>query len=448
MTNMSPKRARALSPRARGLVMVRADASNPAAVLAELNKAFEAFKAENDKNLADIRKGLGDAVQADKVDRINAEIDKLRDQMVAVASQASMAASAGAGANDEAAQIRTFSATLRGREITPEAFRDYKKGLNAYLRVGPAADAAVLAALSVGSDPAGGYTVTPDMSGRIIKKVYETSPMRQLADVQTIGTDALEGFNDLDEASAGWVGETGSRSETNTPALGKWSIPVHEIYAMPKATQKLLDDSSWDIEAWLIDKVTDKFIRTENAAFFTGNGVLKPRGLLDYSTAATPDSSRAWGIFEHVGTGASGAFPTLSAGTVSPADVLVDLVFKLKAKYRQNANWAMARSTLAAIRKIKDADSNYVWQPNFAARDGGLILGHSVVEAEDMPAIGANTLSVAFGDFKEGYTIVDRVGIRALRDPLTAKGFVLFYMTKRVGGGAGNFEAVKFLKFA
>jgi HK97 family phage major capsid protein len=282
------------------------------------------------------------------------------------------------------------------------------------------------------------------MSGRIVQRIYETSPMRQVASVVSIGTDALEGFNDLDEAGAEWVGERQARNDSTTPGLGKYSIPVHEIAAQPKATQKLLDDSAFDIEGWLSGKVADKFGRAENAAFVVGDGVEKPRGILTYPTAATADASRAWGTFEHVNTANAGSWGSAPNGS----DKLIDLVFAVKANFRGNASWMMNRATVASVRKLKDGDGNYLWQPNFEARQGGLLLGYPIAEAEDMPNISTtNALAVAFGDFAQAYTIVDRLGIRILRDPFTDKPFIRFYTTKRVGGAAINFEAVKFLRF-
>jgi len=297
--------------------------------------------------------------------------------------------------------------------------------------------------MSVGSDPDGGYTVTPDMSGRMVKKIFESSPMRQVASVAVIGSDRLEGFADLEEGTATWVGETAARTATGTPAVGKWEIAVHELYAFPQITQKLLDDSQFNVETWLADKNADKFVRTENAAFLTGNGVGKPRGLLDYTTAATADSARAWASFEHIATGTSGGFGSTTNGT----DKIIDLVYAVKAAYRQGANFMMSRSTLAGVRKLKDGQGNYAWQPSVGVLSGGSLLGFNIVEAEDMPVIAANSLSIAFGNFAEAYQIVDRVGIRTLRDALTNKPYVGFYSTKRVGGAAIHFEAVKFLKF-
>jgi len=427
----------------RGVTSVRADASDPAALVGQIKSAFEEFKAANDQRIKALETGKNDVVLDQKVDAINATITDLQGQLADVAAKAA-ARGLGAGDGDTGfAKAAAQFAKERGVDVSADDYSAYAKGLNVYMRRGSNTPANVMAAMSVGSDPDGGYTVTPDTSGRIIKRIYETSPMRQVASVVSIGTDRLEGFNDLGEGTAGWVGETAPRPATATPQLGKWEIPVHEMYAFPQATQKLLDDSMFDIEAWLADKTADKFIRTENAAFLTGDGALKPRGLLTYPTAATADATRAWGTFQHVLTGTDGTFGSTTNGT----DKLIDLVYSVKAGYRANANFMMSRATIGAVRKIKDGQGNYAWQPSLSALSGGTILGFNVVEAEDMPAMAADSLSVAFGDFREAYQIVDRVGIRVLRDPLTNKPYVGFYTTKRVGGDAIHFEAVKFLKF-
>lgn len=429
-------------PASRGIMSVRAETPDVKEVLAKLNSAFEEFKTKNDERIDALAKGKADSVLNDHVDRINSSITDLQAQLAEVATKAAAAGLNGNASDDLARDAAIFSKE-RGTTISAQDYGAYKDGLNIYMRRGGQTPSDVKAAMSVGSDPDGGYSVTPDTSGRIVKKIFETSPMRQVASVVTIGTDRLEGFNDLGEGTAGWVGETAARPATGTAQLGKWEIPVHEMYAFPQATQKLLDDSMFDIEAWLADKTSDKFTRSENAAFLNGDGVLKPRGLMTYPTAATADSSRSWGTFQHILTGTDGTFGTTTNGT----DKLIDLVYSLKAGYRANANFMMSRATIGAVRKIKDGQGNYAWQPSLSALSGGTILGFNVVEAEDMPAMAADSLSVAFGDFREAYQIVDRVGIRVLRDPLTNKPYVGFYTTKRVGGDAIHFEAVKFLKF-
>jgi len=276
------------------------------------------------------------------------------------------------------------------------------------------------------------------MSGRIVGKIFETSPMRAYASVQTISTDALEGLYDLDEAAAGWVGETESRAETDTPTLGKWRIPVHEIYAKPHATQKLLDDAEINMEQWLANKVADKFARTEATAFVTGDGVGKPRGFLTYA-----DGTTLPGTIEQFDTGVNGGFGAAPTG----GDVLIDALYGLKAQYRANATWFMNRATTKLIRKIKDSDGAYLWSPGIAAGQPATLLGYPVASFEDMPDPATGSLSIAVGDMRAAYQIVDRINIRVLRDPYSSKPYVQFYTTKRVGGDVVNFEAVKLVNF-
>ncbi|WP_244563791.1 phage major capsid protein [Ensifer aridi] len=429
----------------RGLTAAGARAEGDAAaaaMIATFNRTFEEFKAANDARLKELEKGVNDPVQAEKVNKINTSLDEVRAEITRIMEKFAANELSGSGATaDIQAQARDFSRTV-GQDVSAEDLGKYANGLDAYMRVG--ADNRRFSEfrnlMEVGSDPAGGYTVTPDMSGRIIKKIFETSPARQLFDVVSIGTDAIEGMIDRDDLDSGWVGEKQARPETGTPELGKWRIDVHEQYAMPKVTQKLLDDSGFNIEAWLSAKVADKFTRTENSATFSGDGVNKPRGILTYSTAATDDATRAWEVFQHVASGSTSA--------IQNTDFLIDLVFKLKAAYRAGASWTMNRKTLGYVRTLKDGQGSYLWQPDFTQRQGGSLLGYGIVEAEDMPDIASNALSIGFGDFKSAYQIVDRMGIRVLRDPYTEKGFVKLYTTKRMGGGALDFDAVKFMKFA
>ena len=298
-------------------------------------------------------------------------------------------------------------------------------------------------ALSAGSDPDGGYMLPHSTVGRMVSKIYEQSTMRQLATVQNISTDKIEGIVDNDEADAGWVSELGTRSDSGTPQVGKWEIQAHEMYAMPKISQKLIDDAATDVEGWLASKVADKFARVEGAGFTTGNGVGQPRGLFGYTTAATADATRAWGTFEHVKTGANGTFHT------TKADPLQDLIGAMKDQYLQNAQFLMRREMRTAVRKMKEATSDrYLWEPSLQAGQPDRLLGYVARVDQYVPAMATDSLSLAFGDFKEAYTIVDRIGVRTLRDPFTAKPYVVFYSTKRTGGGAINFEAVKFLKLS
>jgi HK97 family phage major capsid protein len=425
-----------------GAAGVRAETPEVAAMIEKFNKTFADFKAENDKRIADLEKGRPDPMQAEKVDRINNALTDVQAEITKIMEKFAANELAGSGVSaDIQAKAREFSKTV-GQDVSAEDLGKYANGLDTYMRVGNEHRrfSEVRNLMEVGSDPAGGYTVTPDMNGRIVKKIFETSPARQLFSVVTIGTDAMEGMIDRDDLDSGWVGEKQSRPETSTPELGKWRIDVHEQYAMPKVTQKLLDDSGFDIESWLANKVADKFARVENTGTFSGDGIVKPRGILTYGTAATADATRAWQVFQHIASGSTSA--------ISNTDFLIDLVFALKAAYRANAAWTMNRKTLAEVRKLKDGDGNYLWQPDFTQRQGGALLGYGIVEAEDMPDIASNALSIGFGDFKSAYQIVDRMGIRVLRDPYTEKGFVKLYTTKRMGGDVLDFDAVKFMKFA
>ena len=242
-------------------------------------------------------------------------------------------------------------------------------------------------------------------------------------------------------ADAGWVGEAAARPQTNTPVLANLQFPTMELYAMPAATSALLDDSIVNIDEWLAEEVRLSFADQEGKAFVTGDGINKPKGFTTYTTV--PNATWTWGNLGYIATGVAGAF-----AAANPGDKILDLIYAAKAPYRANARFVMNRTTQSAIRKMKDGQGNYLWQPATVAGEAPSLMGYSVSESEDMPDIAASSLSVAFGDFQRGYLIVDRVGIRVLRDPYSAKPYVLFYTTKRVGGGVQDFDAIKFLKFS
>lgn len=329
-------------------------------------------------------------------------------------------------------------------EFSIDEYRSYKNAVKSYLKKGEKMlTADETKAMQVGIDSDGGYLVYADLSGRIVTRLFDLSPIRAIANVQVIGSDALEGVEDLNEADAGWVGEVATRSETNTPGLGKYRIEANEMYAKPKASQKLLDDSSVDIESWLGMKVSDKFARLEGAAFVAGNTPTRPRGFTSYTTAATADASRAWGVLEHVKTGANGDFHT------TQADPLFDLIAAFKPGYLNGANWVTRRSVMNKIRKFKTTTTlEYIWQPGLQMGQPDRLLGYPIVMAEDMPTLATGSNSMALGNFQLGYQIVDRLGIRVLRDPYTDKPFVQFYTIKRTGGAVVQFEAIKFINFA
>lgn len=416
----------------------------------QVNVAFEEFKRTNDARLTEIeKKGAADPILEEKLKRIESDLDraqKVADEAALATKRQSRLVTDERGdmvdLDVKAAEWAGMLARRRGESVPSfdaSGMDAYKAAFDRFLRKGEEVMSVdERKALSVGTDPDGGYVVNPDLSGRIVTKVFETSPMRAYASIQVISSDALEGLFDLEEAASGWVGETDSRAETATPQFGKWRIPVHELYAKPKATQKLLDDASINMEAWLASKVSEKFARDEANAFVVGNGVGKPRGFLTYGSGTTLP-----GTIEQFPTGASGAF----AGSGAGADVLISALYGLKQQYRANATWFMNRSTTGAVRRLKDSDGAYIWQAGIAAGQPASLLGYPVAAFEDMPDIAASSLSIAVGDMREAYQIVDRLGIRTLRDPFSSKPYVEFYTTKRVGGDVVNFEAVKLVRF-
>ncbi len=303
-------------------------------------------------------------------------------------------------------------------------------------------------AMSAGSGPDGGYVVLPKFSSETTRVAGEISPVSRLARTVTLDSGlSFEEIVDRDQAGALWVAETSARGDTTAPALAKLSIECAELCAQPKASQSLLDGASIDVVAWLQEKVAEAFAVAEGHAFLNGNGVGKPRGLLTYTTVATPDATRAWGTLQHVATGSAGAFPVAST-SVNSADPLVDLVGALKTQYRVGASWLMNRTTAATVRKLKDADGRHIWTDSLLVGQPAVLLGYPVVLDESMPDVAANSLSIAFGNIQKGYTIVRRLGTRFLVDPYTDKPNVRLYAFARVGAAVNNFEAIKLLKFA
>ena len=385
----------------------------------QLGSAWEQFKAVNDRRLNEIeKKGAADAVTVDHLNKINHVMDGYKARVDQL----------------ETAFSRPAAGMEYGTALTNPVMTEHKEAFQDYLRRGVEDDLSHLErkALSASSDPDGGYLITPAMAETIVHKVFETSPMRHLASVEVISSDALEILEDTDEAAAGWTTETGAVSETATPDLGKKTIPVHELYAQPKATQKLVDDASIDIELWLSKKLTEVFSRKENTAFINGDGVGKPRGILTYADGTN------WGEIEQIDSGSSGNVTS---------DKLVEMYYALKEEYAAHSTFLMNRSTAQQVRLLKESTTDqYLWQPGLQAGSPDTLLGVPVVQAADMEAPAADSLSIALADFKRAYQIVDRTGIRVLRDPYTEKPFVKFYTTKRTGGDVVNFEAIKLMK--
>ena len=289
----------------------------------------------------------------------------------------------------------------------------------------------------------GGYAVPKEIDEVIDATLKGISPIRAIANVVRVGSAGYRKLVTQNGVTSGWASETATRPETATPTFNEIVPSFGELYANPAATQAMLDDAAFDVESWLAGEIATEFAKAEGAAFVNGNGTNKPRGFLQAPTAVTSDASRPFGTLQYVASGAAGAFVASS-----PQDKLVELVHSLRAPYRQGAAWVMNASTLATIRKFKTADGAFIWQQAMAAGQPDTLLGYPVVEAEDMPDIAANSLSIAFGNFKAGYLIAERTETNILRDPYSNKPYVHFYATKRLGGAVTNSEAIKVMKFA
>lgn len=420
------------SPRIHGAVRVRAEAGDANAILADLNRAFAAFKDEHQAEINGINAKFADVVQAEKLERINTEITKLQSALDETNTMLAAAKLGGASSADRADSPET-------REHARAFNQFFRRGVEAGLR-----ELEVKAALRTDSDPDGGYVVPDQMEQTIDRVLGSVSAMRSIASVISISAGSYKKLVNQGGAAAGWVGERQARPETASPRLAELAFPAMEIYANPAATQTLLDDARVDIAAWLAEEVSTAFAEAEAAAFITGDGVNRPRGILAYDTVA--NASYAWG---KIGYTASGVAAALTDASHNGVDALIDLVYGLKQGYRQNARFLMNRSLQAAIRKLKSkTEELYLWQPPVQAGQPATLLGYPISDDDNMPDIAVGAFPIAFGDFRRGYLIVDRFGIRVLRDPFTNKPYVHFYTTKRVGGGVQNFDAIKLLKIA
>jgi HK97 family phage major capsid protein len=404
------------------------------ALLESQSKAFEEVKKSNDLRLKELESKAKESGEvAEKLDKANKEVSRLGDEVKALMT----------ARNRPQVEQKGYDGSARTESEVKlrKSFVDYcKKGDRAQI------GEEELKAMISSDDPSGGYLVPQDLSGRIVQKVFESSAIRSLASVASTSSSALEGTYDDGEADAGWVGEQAARPETTSPQVGRWVIPAFEIYAKPKATQTMIDDSAVDLESWLANKVAAKFGRKSETAFVVGNGTSQPRGIMTYTEVLTGSGSRA----------AGGTIRTVKTGTngdMTNADKLVSMIMAIKGVYRANGSWILSREGIEKARLLKQ-DSKYIWAPSVLSIDAqakvgngaGTLLGYPVVECNDLAAFATDAYIGAFGDFREAYQIVDRVGIRTLRDPYSAKPFVEFYSTARVGGAIINFEAIGYLK--
>ena len=321
----------------------------------------------------------------------------------------------------------------------------HKKAFAAYLRSGDDDGLRGLTveekALSTTVAADGGYLVDPVTASQIVGVLRSSASIRSIATVVQVEASAFDVLVDHTDIGAGWASETAERTESGTPQVDRISIPLHELSALPKASQRLLDDSAFDVEGWLAQRIADKFSRAEAQAFVSGDGIEKPRGFLSYPKV--DHELFAWGSLGYVPTGVDGDF-----NAADPADAIVDLVYALGARYRANGTFVMNSKTAGAVRKMKDADGRFLWTDGIAAGEPARLMGYPVLIAEDMPDIAPGAFAIAYGDFRAGYTVAERPDLRILRDPFSAKPHVLFYATKRIGGDISDFAAIKLLKFA
>jgi HK97 family phage major capsid protein len=395
------------------------------ATLDDLNRVFAHYREANEDRLAELTtKSTADPLTEEKLARIDAALDETRSRL-------------------DALTLKAARPALEGGPERPDPLRhEHKAAFEAYVRSGETAGFRALEAkaLSAGSGQDGGYLVPPPAEREMLRRMTQISPIRALATVREISTQVYKKTYSTTGPVAGWVGETAARPQTASQVLAELSFPSMELYAMPSATQTLLDDAALDIETWVASEVETVFAEQEGAAFVTGDGISRPQGFL--SPAKVAQASWTWGKLGYVVSGAAGALPA-----ANPSDVLIDLAYALKAGYRQNASFVMNRKTQALVRKLKTTTGEYLWSPPFTPGTPATLMNFPVVEAEDMPDVAADSTAIAFGDFRRAYLIVDRLGIRVMRDPYTAKPYVLFYTTKRVGGGVQDYDALKLLKF-
>jgi HK97 family phage major capsid protein len=409
------------------LMLGETDMKGMLELLEKQGKAFDEFKSTNEaiiKAKAD-GKAVGD-LEA-KLARINDELSKLTDLKAAV--------------DRVEKKLNRPGATGEGDPAKAE----HKQAFGKFVRKGNDDGLGELQqkAYNITTDADGGYAVPEELDRDILSLLADVSPIREIATVRTIGGSDYKRLVNKRGTTGGWVDEDDARAATNPSQLAILTPFMGEIYAYPQATQQMLDDVFFNAEQFITDECAQTFAEMEGAAFITGDGTKKPKGFLAYTTAATADGARAFGTLEHIPAGLAGDWVA-----TNPSDKLFDVIYALKKGYRAGARWVMSKAMLSEVRKFKDQNDNYLWRPGLEAGQPDTLLGYGISEAEDMPAKAANSLSIAFGDFKRGYTIVDRMGTRLLRDPYTNKPFVGFYMTKRVGGFLVDSNAIKLVKFA
>lgn len=399
----------------RGIQSVRAEGASPEikALVEGVNRAFEEFKSEHTKQLDAVRAGLPSADITAKVEKIGADLDSLQKAI------------------DEHS-VKLAAAQMNGGKQLKD--KEYTDAFKSHMRKGD-----VQASLSKGTDADGGYLAPVEWDRTVTDKLVLVSPMRAISGSQSISTNGYTKLFNLGGTASGWVGEAAARPNTNGPTFASLAFTTGELYANPAATQQLLDDALIDLETWLAGEVQTEFARQEGAAFVSGDGTNKPNGILTYLTGGSNAATHPFGAIGLVNSGAAAAITS---------DGVVDLIYDLPSEFTGNARFIMNRATQGIVRKLKDGQGNYLWQPSYVAGQPATLAGFPLTEVPDMPDVAANATPIMFGDFKQGYLVIDRIGVRVLRDPFTNKPFVSFYTTKRVGGGVVNPEPLRAMKVA
>jgi len=422
--------------------------------LDKIATAFDQYKKTNDERIEAVKSGKGTAELDAKLARMDEYINSLSEvktKLEKMETKLSRPGALGGGGEqrESAESVEYRNAFLDWVRAPADGERQQRaaaaqKALEAKAKADAAATGrevrSTQTVTSTGS--AGGFALPEQIERQIARLSVDMSPIRQISTVRLVGTTDYKELFDVNGAGFEWVGETDTRSQTNTPDLAEVAPTFGMASAKPQASEESLDDLFFDVEAWLIDSAAEAMAQGEGAAFVAGNGTKKPTGFLAGPTpVATADASRAFGTLQYIASGEAAALPT-------SIDVFFDLVYGLRARYRNNAQWVTNKLVLAALRKYKDSTGQYLWQPALTAGQPSTFLGYGITEAEDTPAVAANAFPLAFGDFKEGYLIADRVGTRITRDEITTPGFVKFYVRKRVGGKLRNTQAIKLLKIA
>lgn len=419
--------------------------------LDQLGTAVEAHRKATDEQLAELKKlGTVTPETRAKIDRIDAVLDDLAEQKKQLEALITRASRPGAGVGGredrETAESREHRAALvdwmRDPSNPEKRTRLYAAQKDVAKKQGSEGweTRATQTVTSTGS--AGGFALPEEIAREIARLSVDISPIRQIATVRTVGTPDYKELFDVNGAAFEWLGEAATRNQTNTPDLAEVAPTFGLASAKPQASEESLDDLFFNVENWLITSAAEAIAQGEGAAFVAGNGTNRPTGFLSGpAPLSTTDASRAFGTLQYIPSGQAAAMPT-------SADVFLDMIYALRARYRANARWVTSKLVMSALRKYKDTTNQYLWQPSLQIGTPDSFLGYPMVEAEDMPAVGANTFPLAIGDFREGYLICDRVGMRITRDEITTPGFVKFYIRKRVGGRLRNTQAIKLLKIA